>query len=62
MSRWPAVALVVDLAAAEAERYPGSETGKTSIDGIFLPRLAVAPGAPALALVLAYAGTLPTTN
>ena len=57
-----AVALVVDLAAADAARYPGPEIGKTSIGGVFLPLLAVAPGMPALAMVLAYLGTLPTAN
>jgi HPr kinase/phosphorylase len=57
-----AVALVVDLAAADATRYPGPETGKISICGLSLPLLAVAPGMPALAMVLAYLGTLPTAN
>ena len=45
------VGLVVDLAAAAAERLP--ETGQISIDGISLPRLAVAPGATALPAVMA---------
>ena len=44
------VGLVVDLAAADAERLP--ETGQI-IDGISLPRLAVAPGATALPAVMA---------
>ena len=56
------VGLVVDLAAAEAARHPGPEAGKTSIGGITLPRLAVAPGMPALAMVLAYLTTSPTAN
>ncbi len=56
------VGLVVDLAAAEAARHPGPEAGKTSIGGISLPRLAVAPGMPALAMVLAYLTTSPTAN
>jgi serine kinase of HPr protein (carbohydrate metabolism regulator) len=46
------VGLVVDLAAAAAaERLP--ETGQISIDGISLPRLAVAPGATALPAAMA---------
>jgi HPr kinase/phosphorylase len=48
------VALVVDLAAADATRLPGQEAGKTVIGGVSLPRLAVAPGMPALPMVLAY--------
>jgi serine kinase of HPr protein (carbohydrate metabolism regulator) len=53
------VGFAVDLAAADAERYPASEAEKTSIDGVFLPRLAVAPGQLALAAVLAYLSTSP---
>ena len=49
-----AVGLVVDLAAADADRLPGREAGETAIDGVTLPRLAVAPGMPALPLVLAF--------
>ena len=56
------VGLVVDLAATDAERCPGVEAKKANIDGVILPRLAVAPGQPALALVLAYLGTVPTAN
>jgi len=54
--------LVVDLAAADGERLPGAEAGKTSIDGVVLPRLAIAPGQPALIPVLAYLRTLPAAN
>lgn len=54
--------LVIDLAAADAERYPAAETQKASIHGIVLPRLAVAPGQLALGMVLAYLGTRPTAN
>ncbi len=57
-----AVALVVDLAAADATRHPGPENGKISIGGVSLPLLAVAPGLPALAMVLAYLGALPAAN
>jgi HPr kinase/phosphorylase len=46
--------LVVDLAAADAARHPAREAAKTVIEGISLPRLAVAPGMPALPLVLAF--------
>jgi HPr kinase/phosphorylase len=45
------VGLVVDLEAADAERLP--ESRKVEIEGISLPRLAVAPGAAALPGVLA---------
>jgi HPr kinase/phosphorylase len=47
------VGLVVDLAAADAERLPDNARRKTKIDGIVLPRLAVASGMPALPGVLA---------
>lgn len=47
------VGLVVDLAAADATRLPAPDQRKTDIGGIFLPRLAVAPGAAALPVVLA---------
>jgi HPr kinase/phosphorylase len=45
------VGLVVDLAAADAERLP--ERGETIVEGIPIPRLAVAPAVAALPLVLA---------
>src|SRR5262249_45540056 len=45
------VGLVVDLAAEDAERLPAA--GETALLGVPLRRLAVAPGADALALVLA---------
>lgn len=45
------VGLVVDLAAADAERLP--ECDETVVGGITMPRLAVAPGVAALPLVLA---------
>jgi len=47
------VGLVVDLAAADAERLPQAESRETEIAGIKLPRLAVASDAVALPLVLA---------
>jgi HPr kinase/phosphorylase len=46
------VRLVVDLGMA-AERMPQAAAMETLIDGIRLPRLAVAPGADAFSLVLA---------
>ncbi len=46
--------LVVDLAAADAARHPAREAAETVIEGVSLPRLAVAPGMPALPLVLAF--------
>jgi HPr kinase/phosphorylase len=45
------VGLVVDLAAADAERLP--EDTELAIAGIDVPRLAVAPGAAALPAVMA---------
>jgi len=48
------VGLVVDLAAADAERLPA--TTDTVVSGIRLPRLALAAGAEALPPVLAALG------
>jgi serine kinase of HPr protein (carbohydrate metabolism regulator) len=48
-----AVGLVVDLGAADAERLPAREPTVTDVAGIVLPRLAVAPDADALSLVIA---------
>jgi serine kinase of HPr protein (carbohydrate metabolism regulator) len=53
-----AVALVVDLAAADAERLPDAVQRTAEIAGIALPRLAVAPGVPALPLVLTLQPTI----
>jgi HPr kinase/phosphorylase len=47
------VGLVVDLAAADAERLPNVKQGEVEIDGIKLPRLPVAPSADPLPTVLA---------
>lgn len=49
-----AVGLVVDLAAPDADRHPAREAAETVIEGVTLPRLVVAPGLPALPLVLAF--------
>jgi HPr kinase/phosphorylase len=46
------VGLVVDLEAADAERLP--ETRNAKIEGVAVPRLAVAPGAAALPVVLGH--------
>jgi HPr kinase/phosphorylase len=48
------VGLVVDLAAADAGRLPAREALETALEGVTLPRLAVAPGQPALPLLLAF--------
>ena len=48
------VGLVVDLAAQDAQRLPQASSRRTKIDGIELPRLAVASGAAALPAVFAY--------
>jgi HPr kinase/phosphorylase len=47
------VGLVVDLAAADAERLPDADRRTTLVEGIDLPRLPVASGAEALPGVLA---------
>jgi HPr kinase/phosphorylase len=46
------VGLVVDL-AAEVERLPDQNRQRTELEGVVLPRLAVAAGEPALPVVLA---------
>ena len=51
------VGIVVDLAAADAERLPAAAASKTTIEGVALPRLAVAPGFDALAMALVSIGT-----
>jgi HPr kinase/phosphorylase len=56
------VGLVVDLAAEEAARLPAITAGNATISGINLPRLAVADGMTALALVLASLRTIPAGN
>ena len=48
------VGLVVDLNAVDAERLPEPERRRTEIEGVVLPRLAVAAGAAALPTVLAH--------
>jgi HPr kinase/phosphorylase len=51
------VGLVVDLAAADAERTPASGRMAT-VRGIALPRLAVAPGSDPIPLLWAFFATL----
>lgn len=53
------VGVVIDLAASDAERLPPPEAGRTAVSGIELPRLAVAPDAAALPVVLGYLGSRP---
>jgi len=47
------VSFVLDLAAATAQRLPEGPEAEAILEGIRLPRLAVAPGADAFALILA---------
>jgi HPr kinase/phosphorylase len=47
------VGLVVDLAAADAQRLPPPAQARAVIAGVSLARLAIAPGEPALPLVIA---------
>lgn len=51
------VALVVDLAASDAERLPPPERLKTLISGVELPRIPVAAGENPLPLVLGFLTT-----
>jgi HPr kinase/phosphorylase len=51
------IGLVVDLAAADAERLPPPGSRQADVAGITLPRLAVAAGVDALALLLAEVAT-----
>jgi serine kinase of HPr protein (carbohydrate metabolism regulator) len=53
------VGLVVDLAAPDGERLPAGASARVTIDGIAVARLAVAPGADPLPLVLAAVTTRP---
>ena len=47
------VSHLVDLNADDAERLPEAAGGTAALAGVALPRLAVAPGADALALLIA---------
>ena len=55
------VGMVVDLAAADADRHPEKKTASAEIAGVTLPRLAVADGMAALPMVLAALRT-PSTG
>jgi HPr kinase/phosphorylase len=52
------VGLAIDL-SADAERLPARESRRTEIEGVSLPRLAVAAGDAALPAVLALLTSLP---
>jgi serine kinase of HPr protein (carbohydrate metabolism regulator) len=52
------VSLVVDLAAAQAERLPAAGETATVIAGVRLPRIAVAPGCDPLPMVAAALATM----
>jgi HPr kinase/phosphorylase len=51
------VGLVVDLAAGDSERLPSPAVRTAVVEGIAVPRLAVAPGADALSRILAMLRT-----
>ena len=53
------VGLVIDLAASDGERLPPPEASRTAISGIELPRLAVAPGAAPLPILLGHLASKP---
>ena len=57
-----AVGLVVDLAAADSGRLPAREAGQITLEGVALPRLAVAAGQNPLPLLLAFLRTPPAAN
>lgn len=50
--------MVVDLADTHAERLPPAEAQTVRIEGVLLPRLAVAPGINPLPLVLSKLGNV----
>lgn len=54
-----AAGLVIDLAAADAARLPARTAETVAVEGVTLPRLAVAAGTPAFPLVLALLETRP---
>jgi HPr kinase/phosphorylase len=56
------VGWVVDLGAEDAARMPENAAQEAIVEGIKLPRLAVAAGQDALPLVLALIQTLPRSN
>jgi serine kinase of HPr protein (carbohydrate metabolism regulator) len=56
------VGLVVDLAAGDAERLPPDGAARAEIEGVTLPRLAIATGGGALQMALAFLGTIPSGN
>jgi HPr kinase/phosphorylase len=57
-----AVGWVVDLAAEDASRLPEKDVQEAVVEGIRLPRLAVASGEAALPLLLALLQTSPGSN
>jgi serine kinase of HPr protein (carbohydrate metabolism regulator) len=56
------IGTVVDLAAADAQRLPAPSERQTVIEGIPLPRLAVASGTDPMPLVMALLGTTESTH
>jgi HPr kinase/phosphorylase len=56
------VGLVVDLAAADADRMPAPDALLTNVDGVILPRAAVDPGFQPLPLVVAALSTRPSDD
>jgi HPr kinase/phosphorylase len=57
-----AVGLVVDLAAADAERMPASGALFTSIDGVIIPRIPVDSAFQPLPVVVAALSTRPSDD
>ncbi|MBS0535102.1 MAG: HPr kinase/phosphatase C-terminal domain-containing protein [Proteobacteria bacterium] len=53
------VGLVIDLSASDAERLPPPEAARTALSGIELPRLAVAPDANPLPVLVGCLGSRP---
>ena len=56
------VSFVVDLAAASVQRLPDGPEAEATVEGIRLPRLAVAAGGDAFPLILAALASAPARN
>jgi HPr kinase/phosphorylase len=57
-----AVELVVDLAAADAERMPAPDALFTTVSGVILPRIPVSSGFQPLPIVIAALSTRPSDD
>ena len=53
---------VIDLGATNADRLPAQKAAQATLEGVTLPRLAVASGVASLPLVLAFLKELPAAD